>query len=114
VLVLLIVPSLLAMQTDIKLRLVAFRRMLSGRHVVWGQRLVFWGAVGAVAAVFAGTVGYYAVFQALPDAIGGFMSGFAPSLSALVLFAGLTASICLVAAAVSGLVHYLAGRRTAT
>jgi len=106
VLVLLIVPSLLAMQTDIKMRVTAFRRMLAGRHVVWSQRLVLWAAVGGVGAGFAATIGYYAVTQQVypPVArLAAHLPGLPTGAQMLLVFMGLVMVICLIAAAISGL-----------
>lgn len=113
VLVLLIVPSLLAMQTDVKVRMQALRRMLTGRRIVWPQWLVFVGAVLASMAAFAVTVGYYAYHQNLFTPMAGLtkiLHGFPPSMVAFLGFAGLVAMICLVAALLSALLHRLAER----
>jgi len=113
VLVLLIVPSLMAMQTDVKLRLTAFRWMLLGRHVIWGQRLVLWSAVAAVAAGFASTVGYYAFYQRLNTPmiwLGAGLEGFPAWAVAFLGFAGFVALVCLLGALASGLVHLVARR----
>lgn len=116
VLVLLVVPSLLAMQRDIGSRVAAFRRLMAGRHTVWAHRLVLWGAVLATAGGFAATVGHYAWQQSLyapvarilvpagrlPDAILSFLA-----------FAVATVVICLAALAVSAMLGVLARRRAA-
>ncbi len=78
-LVLLIVPSLLAMQRDVALRMRALRRMLTGRRVVWQQKLVLTGASIASVICFALSIGYYALFEELPPTV---LAATPPSLAA--------------------------------
>jgi len=114
VLVLLLVPAMLAMQRDISLRLRAFRRMVAGDHVVWSQRLVLYGAVLAVLAVFAATLGYLSVFGVIyPPVLALFAAlGWLPAAAlAFGLFASATALICLVAAFISFAVYRAAHSR---
>jgi multidrug efflux pump subunit AcrB len=116
VLVLLMVPSLLAAQTDVSRRMKAFRRMLAGRHTVWAQRLVLWAAVLATVGVFAATVGYYAVAQVLFAPVARLASGMPElphGLFALLSFIASVGAICLLAALVSGLMAAAAHRRRA-
>jgi multidrug efflux pump subunit AcrB len=114
VLVLLMVPSLLAMQRDVSLRVKAFRRMLAGSHVVWPQRLVLLGAVLASAAAFAATVGYTAYFQTLYPPLGRLLSGVgfdAPGLISLGVFMLAVAMVCILAVIASALVYSFGRRR---
>jgi multidrug efflux pump subunit AcrB len=60
-LVLLVVPSLMAMQLDVARQISALRRVVGLHHRAWGLRLVMLGAGGATAAAFGATVGYTAV-----------------------------------------------------
>ncbi len=110
ILVLLVVPSLLAMQRDIALRMVALRRMFSGRHVVWSQRLVLLAAGFAGALVFAGSIGYYVVFQAVYPPLALMLPGlqFLPSgLLVFGVFSLAMVAVCLLAVAASALVMRL-------
>ncbi|MCA8868209.1 MAG: efflux RND transporter permease subunit [Rhodobacteraceae bacterium] len=109
VLVLLLVPSLMAMQRDLSLFAQAFRRMLFGRHRVLAQRLVLWLAVLASAAAFAGSIGYFLVTGRLLQPFAAAFGRFAelPStLLALVGFAVMVSMICAVAALLGVLVYY--------
>jgi predicted RND superfamily exporter protein len=60
-LVLLVVPSLMAMQLDVARQISALRRVVDLHHRAWGLRLVMLGTSGATAAAFGATVGYTAV-----------------------------------------------------
>jgi multidrug efflux pump subunit AcrB len=110
VLVLLIVPSLMAMQTDVKLRITAFRRMAFGARLIGVQRLILWGAVVLSVALFAATVGYYAVEQRLMAPLA-FMEtalrGFPTGAVAFVSYLAALAVICLVAVGVSAWISWL-------
>jgi multidrug efflux pump subunit AcrB len=116
VLVLLMVPSLLAMQRDVSLRVKAFRRMLSGSHVVWPQRIVLGVAATASAGAFAATIGYYAYFQVLYPPLANLLvtsGAIPPALLSLGVFMSAIAGICLLAALASAVMYGLARRRTA-
>ncbi len=107
VLVLLVVPSLLAVQRDIAIRMRGFRRMLTGRHVVWSQRLILLAAMALGAVVFALSVGHYALYGALSAPmvyLAGELGNAAPALLALAVFVLAMAVICLGAIAVSAVV----------
>lgn len=109
-LVLLIVPSLVAMQADVKLRVSAFQRMLAGSHVIWSQRLVLLGAVIVTSAAFAGTVGYYVVFGQLMEPVSRLvpiMRGFPVPMVAFSGFVAITLVVCVLAAGVSALTFQL-------
>jgi len=108
------VPSLLATQTDVKLRVTAFRRMLAGRHVVWSQRLILWGAVAVIGAAFAATVGFYAVEGAIYPPVqflSGLMPGFPDAAVAFTGFASVALIACLGATGLSAAVAVLARRQ---
>lgn len=115
-LVLLLVPSMLAMQLDVALRVRAFRRMLAGRHVVWQQRLVLLGALAASAAAFLASVGHYAMFGALYAPVQIIVAGLPAipdSVLALLMFLVAMVAICLIAALVSVIIYGAAKRRHA-
>ncbi len=115
VLVLLVVPSLLAMQLDVSLRVQALRRMTMGAHVVWSQRLVLWVALAAGTVVFAGSVGYFAFYQQVYPPLGALMPGFAsiaPMSLVLAAFMTAIAVICLLAAVASALLFYFGRARS--
>jgi len=113
VLVLLVVPSLLAMQRDISLRVTAFWRMTSGSHVIWPQRLVLLAAVLAGLGLFAGSLGYYTVFQK-PSPPMEWIAGslqWAPSgLLTFSVFAVSMIAVCLIAVAASAILFALGHR----
>ncbi|MBZ0128976.1 MAG: efflux RND transporter permease subunit [Rhodobacteraceae bacterium] len=110
VLVLLIVPSLMAMQRDVALRMTALRRLLRGRRAVWPQRLILWGAVLAVLAAFAVSIGHFAWTGAMVAPLAGIGVELPGALVAFGLFAGAAALISLLALALAALVHAF-GRR---
>ena len=111
VLVLLLVPSLLAMQSDLSLRMAALRRVLAGRNVAWQQRLILACAVGAAAVAFVFSVGYFAYFQApspLVAGLGPSLSGLGGALGSFLVFSGSMILICVLASLASALTFMLA------
>ena len=102
VLVLLVVPSLVAMQQDVGQATRAFRRALSGRHR--GLSRAFMGLCAVLALLFAGTLGSNFVTGALPAPIAGMLPEAAASSMwvAFGLFAfGTVAAILLAGALMS-------------
>jgi len=113
VLVLLLVPSLLAMQGDLSLRMAAFRRMLTGANIAWQQRLIVVSAALSGAVVFVFSVGYFAWFQRPSAAVAAFIekgSWLSGGFGSFVLFAGFMIVICLLAVGLSASV-FLLGRK---
>ena len=114
VLVLLLVPSLLAMQRDLRLRANALRRMIAGRRAIWPQRLVLAGAGLAIAGVFAATLGPLVVTGAPWAPVASWLPETLPAgLGAFALFALASAVICGVAAALAAFLFALARRARA-
>ncbi len=113
VLVLLVVPSLLAVQRDVSLRLKAARRVLAGRRVFWPQRLIFGAAVAASAVSLVGSVGYAIAFGRLAGPLD-WLAGGGGGSSTLVAFgvhALIVAMVCGVAAIISAVVPAPDARR---
>jgi len=73
VLVLLVVPALLAMQFDIQRMARALRRSVRMRSGARGLGLVMAMAAGAVALLFAATLGHALIAGGLPDALAGWL-----------------------------------------
>ncbi len=66
-LVLLVVPSLMAMQADVKRQTTAVRRMILGQSVAWPARVGLAGLVLACLALFAATLGTTILNGSLPS-----------------------------------------------
>ncbi|MFT4715480.1 MAG: multidrug efflux pump subunit AcrB [Paracoccaceae bacterium] len=113
VLVLLMVPSLLAMQRDVSQQVRAFRRMITGHRVVWPQRLVLAAAVVASSGVFVVTIGYSAYFQTFFPPLAGLLSsvnGGSHGIVSLGVFMAAVGVICLAAVAASAWMSVIARR----
>ncbi len=100
VLVLLLVPSLIAMQRDVSLHMNALRRMLNGPKRMFGQRVIISLAALAVAGLALASVGYTAVAQAVFTPLAGLTKGLAflpVSAQAIVVLAVGSATVCVLA-----------------
>jgi len=105
ILVLLMVPSLLAMQRDVNAVMQALRRAAVGRHAIWSQRLVLYLAILAIGAIFAATVGHYVLLgNAYPPLVDWLPLAGAGGAALLGMFIAASAVICLLAAALAGVV----------
>ncbi len=114
VLVLLVVPSLLAMQSDLSKRIKGLRRILAGRHKATAQRLIVAGAALAGAGLFGVTIGYFVmreqVFAPLARVISP-LNNIPGQIQVTIVFIAGMAFICAAALAVSAGVFKLAKRR---
>ena len=106
-LVLLIVPSLMAMQADVARQTIAFKRCIKGNS---GMRWVAFGLSASVAAIFAGTLGSAIFTGALPAPIAALTITGSLVSSALLLFLAGTMALLLVSWLIGAVVS-LGGRR---
>ncbi|MFY0692904.1 MAG: efflux RND transporter permease subunit [Paracoccaceae bacterium] len=116
VLVLLIVPSLMAMQADVMRQMTGLRRAGFARHGAKGLRLAVAGLVVLTAALFAATLGATIWLGVLPAQIATFLgiaSGAPQMLVAFALFMGGTVLLVVVSWIVAAIGHAIHARRTA-
>ncbi|MFQ5439578.1 MAG: hypothetical protein ACE5DK_12205, partial [Paracoccaceae bacterium] len=109
-----VVPSLLSVQLDLAQRTRALRRMLTGKRVFRGQRVVFLAAVLGIAAAFALTLGWQVATGGVSPVFTRIETILRPVPAAGVsygIFATLSAIICLSAALVSAVLHALGRKR---
>lgn len=104
VLVLLLVPSLLAMQRDVSLQIRAFRRMAFGRRTGALGRFILAGAFLPTAALFAASLGHFTftgtLWPALLPWIGA-LGAASAGLASFVIFVLGTGLICIIAALIT-------------
>jgi len=102
VLVLLVVPALMAIQQDVGRQVRAFGRVLRARSgAAQGARRAAWGATAAVAAAFAGTLGWLALAGSLPAAVERAFPWASAPAGAAALFVAAAAAIAVAAVALA-------------
>ncbi|PWE32308.1 acriflavine resistance protein B [Maritimibacter sp. 55A14] len=97
VLVLLVVPSLLAVQLDLKRQRLALVRLLRAQGVPRAPRLLVAGAGAGALALFAGTLGAVLTTGALPGPLAGLAGQASPVIGALMVYLAGLAALCLLA-----------------
>ncbi|NNK79691.1 MAG: efflux RND transporter permease subunit, partial [Litoreibacter sp.] len=115
-LVLLIVPSLMAMQADVMRQITGLRRAGFARHGARGLRLAVAGLVVLTVALFAVTLGATVWFGALPEQITSLIGGAADAPQMLVAFALFMGGMALLVVGswiVAAIGHAVHTRRTA-
>lgn len=113
-LVLLMVPSLLAMQRDVSQQVQAFRRMLLGRRIKLLGRATLLGTILPMAALFSVTLGSFVLNGSIPPGVLSWLGPFAQlsaGMAALLVFLIGSAVICLLAGTMAGALHVINNRR---